>query len=166
MDWSGFEPAVLGGRLPAPKEKSAWSMLKTWFIGLQNLINWTKLMYLPLEKNPGSNPVDGPKGHQMARRAISWPAGPMSNFLQTDHRTLFGHITQSSEPSRRLGSEVLRVSVSPRGHGAKSFDHFHIFIHFWLLLPAISAVFGFLGGNLAYFLFWPLFDHSSTLKGG
>ena len=69
------------------------------------------VMYLTFEKKI----LDGTL--LMARRASV-------KFLQTGHRTLFGHITQSSEPSRRLGSEVSRVSGSPWGHVAKSLDHF------------------------------------------
>ena len=83
---------------------------------------------------PGG-PLYGPEGHDMARRAHD-------NFLRTGHRILSGHITQSSEPSRRLGSEVSRVSGSPRGHVAKSLDHFPFFQTFLVTFMLFLIFFG------------------------
>ena len=67
---------------------------------------------------------------------ILMAAGPMSNFLETGHRTLFSLIIQSSETSQRLGLEVLRVSGSPRDHIAKLLYYFYYFHTFMVIFAS------------------------------
>ena len=63
--------------------------------------------------NRPEGPFQGPEGPSKALRAsIKFPLNLSPSLI--------GHITQSSQPSRRLGSEVSRVSVNPRGHVEKS----------------------------------------------
>ena len=117
---------------------------------LATSLKMPQIYIMPLRIRPGG-PLDGPEGLQMARSAFGWSGGPTDgpeglwlarranfNFPPNRSQTLFGHITQSSEPSRRLGSEVSRVSGNPRGHVAKSLDHLKYFQAF---LVSFSAIF-------------------------
>ncbi len=81
---------------------------------------------------PGG-PLIGPERHWLARRAIEWPGGPYK-FLKgasIGHKHCSVNVLRASEPSRRLGSEVLRISVNPLGHVGKSSPYGGVFLSFF-----------------------------------